>query len=238
MEPTGLIRKWQEGSVDKRDWHFKLYYGTDRDTALEKWTPVALVGPPTNETVDVEFLLDRSDTRFEGVRGMVIAEVEFIIGQSGCDGPDDWKRAVRHAGSIANAYSDVQWGDFMPELDTQYGSFLVALNHLPRFDRLSFPVSTLRADPNWEWGRKYGVYCFVRGVETVYVGRAVGKQLGHRIDAHLHRTEPEWVEVLADPKTRVEVFSTDKEWRFAAAALEVFLIEKLDHHPALNKQLV
>jgi hypothetical protein len=240
MQPTGFIRKWQEGPVDRRDWYFELDYepGANERGSSEQQIPVALVGPPSCETVNIEYLLDRSDPLFDEVGAKIAHEIGFIISEGGIDGPDDWKRVLRHCGSLANAYSDIHWNAFPSEIDGWSQNFRHALDQPSMFDRLSFPVADLNAHRNWPWGFAYGVYCFVQGNETVYVGRAVGKTLGQRIDAHLHRAEATWLEVLNDPLTRVEVFGFDKEHRFLAAALEVYLIEKLESRPRLNNTVV
>jgi hypothetical protein len=237
--PTGRIRSWQEGSVDRRGWHAVLKYGTSRGGSSEGWTPVALVAPPRGGVIDVQFLLDRSDERSDEMRVAVTREMVFIIEAQGPDLDVGWNRVLRHCGSMANiGYSDVRWDCFPPEVDRKFGDFRAALMDHPEFERLSFPVQMLHDKPNWKWGYGFGVYCFVRGNETVYVGRAVGNTLGERINAHLHRSDVlEWDEVLQDPEAHVEVFMLKPEWKrewaFLAAGLEMFLIDRLQ--PRINK---
>lgn len=101
--------------------------------------------------------------------------------------------------------------------------------------RQSYDVSALRADSNWSWASIPGVYLFVRDDEVLYVGRAL-RTVGARLWSHLQSREDEvWAAVLDDPATRVEVIAVDDRQLFLAAALEVFLIERLK--PRFNSRI-
>ena len=96
------------------------------------------------------------------------------------------------------------------------------------FKSQSFRAVDLIADPNWRWGFDHGVYCFTRGSEILYVGRALGKTLGERIADHLRSTQDsEWVKVVHDEETNVVVFAVEKEQAWVSASFEAFLITAL-----------
>lgn len=58
------------------------------------------------------------------------------------------------------------------------------------FRALGFWASDLIDDPDWAWSYDPGVYCFARGREILYVGRAVGKTLGERVADRLRSAVP------------------------------------------------
>lgn len=120
----------------------------------------------------------------------------------------------------------------MPEdatLDEHTRDFTAQLASFKGFTpRRSFGVDELRSDSNWPWAAIYGVYCFVRHGDVVYVGRALGETIGERLWDQLRSLgDPDWSAVVLDPETRVEVIEVDKDRVYLAAALEAYLIDRI-----------
>ena len=120
-------------------------------------------------------------------------------------------------------------------LEGQVRDFLAELATFLDFERYSFKVGDLLANPQWPWGYEHGFYCFVASGEVVYVGRALGSTLGERIsDQLLSTSDPGWARVVTDPDNCVEIFAVDAGHAYVASALEAYLIDRIQ--PRFNKR--
>ena len=99
--------KWAEGPVDMSRDHFELRYGSADDSDWGKWLSVARVGPPTESTFAVEWILDRADSVHREAASAVAKELDFYLVTKG--EADPWVYAQYHCGTSANLYSHVHW---------------------------------------------------------------------------------------------------------------------------------
>jgi hypothetical protein len=114
MIPAPKISRWQEGRVDLAKQHFELRYGPAEDGWTEDgWIPVALIGPPKNRIVNVQFLVDPSDPNNAETVNDVKREIQFYLIDKG--ETDPWGYAKYHCGTESNIYSPVHWSIFKSE---------------------------------------------------------------------------------------------------------------------------
>jgi hypothetical protein len=130
MTPSHEITRWQEGQVDRSGEHMELRYGSAEVGGWEDWIPVALVGPPAEGAVDVEFLVDRNSHENTMMIDDVVREVQFyLIDKCRLDRPpgfNPWAYAVYHCGTGANLYSPVHWSYVVPDgEDSRLGSLKI-----------------------------------------------------------------------------------------------------------------
>jgi len=93
--------------VDMSRDHFELRYGSADDSDWGKWLSVARVGPPTESTFAVEWILDRADSVHPEAASAVAKELDFYLVTKG--EADPWVYAQYHCGTSANLYSHVHW---------------------------------------------------------------------------------------------------------------------------------
>ena len=101
---------WRQGTVDRTGEHFELRYGSADGSGWDEWVPVALVGPPTNQVFDVQFLVDQANGSQAQVVGPLIKELDFYLVEKG--EPNPWSYAKYHAGTMSNVYSLIHWSFF------------------------------------------------------------------------------------------------------------------------------
>ena len=101
MESNNNEWRCIEGSVDPLEEHFVIEYGDE--AAL-----VARVAQGTDKTFVVEY---EANPPFKGDSQQAITavrrEIEFYLLEVG--GPDPWVYAKYHCGTMANAYSKINW---------------------------------------------------------------------------------------------------------------------------------
>jgi hypothetical protein len=223
---------WVEGQVSRKGEYIKLWYDPDRDESGDSWLTVAVLGPPSDGTAIVEYVIDPLDPTNAQAIEAVARDLEVILRQYG-----GWAYARRWAvSSVGNFYSDVHWGFFMGLVDG-LRDFMTTVHGFEGFERRSFTIKDLTADSNWPWGYAFGVYCFLVEGEVVYVGRAAGKTVGERLWDQLRSTsDPEWERVVTADENIVEVFLVGQEQLHMACALECYLIASLD--PKFNSRSV
>jgi hypothetical protein len=114
MTPPPKISRWQEGRVDPAKQHFELRYGsTEHDWNENEWIPVALIGPPRNRIVNVQFLVDPNEPKNAEAVSKVKREIQFYLIDLGESDP--WRYARYHCGTESNIYSEVHWSFFKTE---------------------------------------------------------------------------------------------------------------------------
>lgn len=118
MDSAPPISRWQEGPVDPAKQHFELRYGPAEDGWTETgWTPVALIGPPKNCIVNVQFLVDPNEAKNEEAVNDVKSEIQFYL--IDLRKPDPWGYAQYHCGTQSNVYSPVHWSFFKTAIKRQ-----------------------------------------------------------------------------------------------------------------------
>jgi hypothetical protein len=122
MSPVPQISRWQEGPVDRTQEHFELRYGSANKGGWDDWIPIAVIGPPTAGTVNVQFLVDPLDPRNANFIIAAKKEIEFFLIEKG--ELDPWHYAQYHCGTASNAYSDVHWSFFKTETEVAEGGQL------------------------------------------------------------------------------------------------------------------
>jgi len=224
------------GTVDRTIEHFSLHYGPgiEDDPDIPE-IAIALVGPPHDESVTVEFLVDTSDPKTKKAVDAVMQEIDYYLCK--LENANPWRYCLRHSATFSNAFSRVHWGFHMSQLEKLVVDFDFSLGRFKGFERHSFTVGELQQNRSWDWGYHHGVYCFVVGDELVYVGRALGSNLGQRIADQLRQTtDPAWAAVVENDDTRIEVFAVQKECAYLGAALEAYLISQ-EPRPRFNSRL-
>src|SRR5438132_9477249 len=99
----GDRQEWQEAPVARTEDHFELRLGSAEESGWDNWLPVALVGPASQGTFCVQFLIDISDERLQPVVRKVLREIDFYLIEKG--EPDPWTYTQYHCGTTSNAYS-------------------------------------------------------------------------------------------------------------------------------------
>ncbi len=107
MSKASRIIKIEQGAVDRAVEHFELYYDSSREK-LESQKLVALLGPPQNGIVLLEYLVGDSYPNSIAIRDAVHEQVEYYLISKREAKP--WLYAQHHCGTLANVYSDVHWG--------------------------------------------------------------------------------------------------------------------------------
>jgi excinuclease UvrABC nuclease subunit len=98
------------------------------------------------------------------------------------------------------------------------------------------PIQEVRDDEVWDWSDSMGVYYFRNDeLGIFYVGRALSTKFGNRIWSHLRENDTDWKQELSRQSTTVNLIPVKDEIWYLAAALELFLIERL--HPQFNSRL-
>jgi hypothetical protein len=98
--------------VDRTKEHLELRYGSAEDHGWDEWTPVAVIGPPADGAVKVQFLVDRSDPSNADAVSYAAREIQFYLIDKG--EPNPWAYAKYHCGTSANVYSKVHWSFWKP----------------------------------------------------------------------------------------------------------------------------
>ncbi len=94
--PDKVIR-WKEGRVERTIEHMELRYGSADEGGWDDWLPVALVGPPANGVVTVEFLVDRHSPENAGLVAAVLQDIHFyLIDECQIPRPPDFAMGLRH----------------------------------------------------------------------------------------------------------------------------------------------
>ena len=98
----------------------------------------------------------------------------------------------------------------------------------------SHTVNELRENLKRSWSDSPGVYYFTQDSDVVYVGSAIGwRALGNRIWDYTRKKSEEWVSILEDPNTSVNIVAFENcDW-YWPVSLEALLIAKLK--PPLNR---
>ena len=96
-----------KGSVDRQSDHFEIRYGDASNAGPDQWLSVALVGRSADGTLNVEFLIDRSDPENSATVKAVEKELNFYIVEKRERHP--WNYMQYHCGTPANLYSNVHW---------------------------------------------------------------------------------------------------------------------------------
>jgi len=110
MNPAPKIRSWQEGPVNRKKEHFELRYGSAEDGGWNEWIPVAVIGPPKDRIVKVQFLVEPGEPKNADALNDVKKEIQFYLIEKG--EPDPWAYAQYHCGTASNIYSHVHWSFF------------------------------------------------------------------------------------------------------------------------------
>lgn len=215
------IDGWVEGQVSRRGEYIKVWYDPDNDESGASWLTVALLGPPSDGLVIIEYVIDPLDSANAQAVEAVARDLDILRE------PGGWAYARRWASSsVGNLYGKVHWGLFMGLLD-QLRDFSASIHEFEDFDQKTFTRKELR-DPDWPWGFAFGVYCFLVDEEVVYVGRAAGNTIGERLSDQLRSTsDPDWARVVTADDTIVKVFLVGEDMAHMACALECYLIAKL-----------
>jgi hypothetical protein len=98
---------WQEGFVDRGGAHLALSHD-DYENRV-----VALVGPPREGVLPVEFLAAGGEASLEKVIADVRRKLNMYLLEAGGDNP--WAYAIYHCRTSANVYSNVHWSHVGPE---------------------------------------------------------------------------------------------------------------------------
>ena len=104
---------WHEGAVDRARAHLELRFGSSDDGGWGDWIPVAVVGPPTDRTFPVQFLVSPGDERENEAFAAVRGDLDYYLVELGKRDP--WRYAVYHTQTAANLYSRVHWAWITPE---------------------------------------------------------------------------------------------------------------------------
>lgn len=100
--------EWSEDSVDPKSDHFEILYGDPCKGGPDEWTLVALVGRSSDGgRFNLEFLIDRADSKYSEVIKSVVEELNFYLVEKGELNP--WNYMIYHCGTTANLYSKVHW---------------------------------------------------------------------------------------------------------------------------------
>lgn len=106
---SSTIDRWQRGHVDTSSEHFELLVvGRDRDGQRTR-TPIALIGPPEEGSVNVRFLIEESEANAASIE-KVEREINFYLLE--LNEPNPWRYAQYHCGTVSNVASSVYW-DFV-----------------------------------------------------------------------------------------------------------------------------
>ena len=105
-KPDQTPWEWHEGPVDRTSEHFELRYG-EASGEWDKWISAALVGCSRPGAVNVEFLIDRADSRNAEIAKDVVHELDFYLVE--LRKPDPWGYLQYHCGTTSNVYSSVHW---------------------------------------------------------------------------------------------------------------------------------
>lgn len=108
------------------------------------------------------------------------------------------------------------------------------IEHCFTIEKLKIKGSGLWAD----WENEPGIYVFVQNERVQYVGRATRNvTLGSRVFNQMNASgDPKWDHVINDDNTKIYLFVWDREDWHWLAALELFLIDKLNK-PPFNKRI-
>ena len=123
------------------------------------------------------------------------------------------------------------------ELMTQYlQDFRLKVRQINFESTSELPIQEVKDDEVWDWSDSMGVYYFRNDeLGIFYVGRALSTKFGKRIWSHLRENDTDWKRELSRPSTTVNLIPVKDEIWYLAAALELFLIDKLN--PKLNNRL-
>ncbi len=114
MKSESKIKQWQEGRVDRSKDHFELRYGSVGEARPGEWAPIALVGPPADGIVNVQFLAESGDAKNEEALNDVRKEIQYYLIEKG--EPNPWAYAKYRCSTSANLYSKVHWSFAGPGL--------------------------------------------------------------------------------------------------------------------------
>lgn len=94
--------RWERAAVDRQGDHLALFH-VDVDE------PIAIVGPPSDHTIPVEFLVtaDLADEPASARVDAVRRELDYFLVELGESDP--WGYAIYHAGTASNIYGSVTW---------------------------------------------------------------------------------------------------------------------------------
>ena len=112
MNSAPRIIRWHEGRVDRTKEHFELRYGSAKDGGWDEWIPAALVGPPTNGVLIVQFIVEPSDPRIADIVRDVKKDIQFMCE---LNEPDHWNYFKYHSTTMSNMYGTVHWSFFSPD---------------------------------------------------------------------------------------------------------------------------
>lgn len=104
---------WHEGAVDRARVHLELRFGSSEVDGWDDWIPVAVVGPPTDRTFPVQFLVSPGGERANEALVAVRGELDYYLVELGKRDP--WRYAVYHTRTAANLYSLVHWAWITPD---------------------------------------------------------------------------------------------------------------------------
>jgi hypothetical protein len=81
MNSVPKISRWREGRVDRTREHFELRYeSTVRfESDWSDWIPVAIVGPPKAQIVNVQFLVESGNPKDVAAVSDVKKEIQFYL---------------------------------------------------------------------------------------------------------------------------------------------------------------
>lgn len=102
-----MSSKWREHAVDRTTDHFEIRFGEASTGGPDEWVFAALLSRAGDEVFNVEFLLDRSDSRNSDILKSVVKELDFYLVET--PEADPWAYAKYHCGTCANLFSKVHW---------------------------------------------------------------------------------------------------------------------------------
>lgn len=114
MPSAQSIKRWQEGKVNRAKEHFELRFGSADDAGWSDWAPVALVGPPVDGAVIVQFIIEPDTPERKAIIADASKEIQFYFLDLEKDDP--WGYAQYHSGTCSNWYSSVHWSFFKPRI--------------------------------------------------------------------------------------------------------------------------
>jgi hypothetical protein len=119
MNSAPRIIRWHEGRVDRTKEHFELRYGSAKDGGWDEWIPAALVGPPTNGVLIVQFIVEPGDPRIMDIVRDVKEDIQFMCE---LNEPDHWNYFKYHCTTMSNWYGTIHWSFFDPNMKRSVSS--------------------------------------------------------------------------------------------------------------------